>query len=120
MGCPSSFSILSQDAETVSLMEVATLCNNAVVGRHAELQGSPTEKALLAAARDMDLSELRERYTRLQETPFSGETKSMAVKCEAKSSGAVTYFLKGAPERISAACREGSALLRLWRISTGI
>ena len=33
-------------------MEVATLCNNAVVGRHAELQGSPTEKALLAAARE--------------------------------------------------------------------
>ena len=99
------FTIPSQDAETVSLMEVATLCNNAVVGRHSELQGSPTEKALLAAAREMDLSDLREGYARLQETPFSGETKTMAVKCEAKASGAITFFLKGAPERISAACR---------------
>ena len=99
------FTIPSQDAETVSLMEVATLCNNAVVGRHSELQGSPTEKALLAAATEMDLSDLREGYTRQQETPFSGETKTMAVKCEARSSGAVTFFLKGAPERISAACR---------------
>ena len=61
--------------------------------------------------RDMDLSELREGYTRLQETPFSGETKTMSVKCEsARSSGggAVTYFVKGAPERISASCREDS------------
>ena len=97
----------------MSLIEVATLCNNAIVARNAELQGSPTEKALLAAAREMDLADLREGYTRLQETPFSGETKSMAVKCEAKSSGAVTYFLKGAPERISAACREDSAIMRL-------
>ena len=30
----------------------------------------------------------------------------MAVKCEARANGHVTYFLKGAPERISAACRE--------------
>ena len=69
----------------------------------------------LSAIREMDLSELREGYTRLQETPFSGETKSMAVKCEARSSGQVTYFLKGAPERISAACREDSELLRMCR-----
>ena len=71
-------------------MEVAALCNNAVVGRHAELQGSPTEKALLAAAGDMGLlagggGGVREGYARLQETPFSGETK---VRKEGKKGGA--------------------------------
>ena len=32
----------------------------------------------------------------------------MAVMCESRSSGAVTYFLKGAPERITAACASPS------------
>ena len=30
--------------------------------------------------------------------------KTMAVKCESRADGAVTHFLKGAPERVTAAC----------------
>jgi magnesium-transporting ATPase (P-type) len=97
--------LIYKDSETIALMEVAVLCNNAVVGRHAELQGSPTEKALLAAAIKLDLNDLRQPYERLQEVPFSGETKMMAVRCRNnQDGGSVTFFVKGAPERVAAVC----------------
>ncbi len=95
----------SSDAETVSLLEIGALCNNATIGRHSEIQGTPTEKALLATASKLDVASVRDRHDRLQEIPFSGETKMMAVKCRRKVDGAESFFVKGATERVVNACK---------------
>lgn len=43
--------------------------------------GQPTEGALLVLARKAHLEGLREQYTRIQEIPFTHDTKWMAVEC---------------------------------------
>ncbi|XP_041986479.1 calcium-transporting ATPase type 2C member 1 isoform X2 [Aricia agestis] len=89
-----------------SMLEVAILCNNAVI-RDNTLYGQPTEGALLACAMKNDMPDLREQYTRLNEIPFSSETKMMVVKCAPKfPDGRLKeeVFVKGAIEKVLPLC----------------
>lgn len=87
------------------LLEIGCVCNNAEITPEG-LRGQPTEGALLAAAAKVGTLRARERYTRLQEWPFSSDTKIMTVKCcinHGKPQDA-EYFLKGAMERVLQRC----------------
>lgn len=87
------------------LLEVGCVCNNAEITSEG-LRGQPTEGALLAAAAKAGLHKSRNNYTRLQEWPFSSETKFMAVRCCVNygQPQGQEYFVKGALEKILQRC----------------
>ena len=84
-----------------SLVLVGVQCNNSdVVG--GQLQGQPTEGALVVLAQKAGLYQRRESVDRVQEIPFSSETKWMAVKVRSRG-GAFReeeWLVKGALERV--------------------
>lgn len=88
-----------------SLLEVGSVCNNAVINGDT-LLGQPTEGALLAVAMKNGMYGVNDRYVRLQEYPFTSEQKMMAVKCVPKYGDAKEeiYFVKGAMEKILQQC----------------
>ena len=55
--------------------------------------GYPTDGALLSAAINSGMDDLRKTYNRIEEIPFDSEKKYMAVKCDTDE-GPV-YFVKG-------------------------
>ncbi len=86
----------------------ALLCNEAEVyqkdGRW-QMEGDPTEGALMTAALkgDLDARLLREEYPRTDVIPFESEHKFMAtLHHDHQDRGYI--FLKGAPERVLAMC----------------
>lgn len=91
-----------------TVLEVGCVCNNAEVV-DGQLRGQPTEGALIVAANKLDMFGVRERYARIQETPFSSEQKFMAVKCVPKFGLATEkFFVKGALETILPRCTKQS------------
>ncbi|XP_039755340.1 calcium-transporting ATPase type 2C member 1 isoform X1 [Pararge aegeria] len=91
-----------------SMLEVGVICNNAVI-RDDVLYGQPTEGALLACAMKNNMHEVREQFTRINEIPFSSETKMMVVKCTPKySDGKLKeeVFVKGAIEKVLPLCTQ--------------
>ena len=67
--------------------------------------GQPLEKAMLSLAQKVGLSNIRSKFIRMSEIPFSAEHKWMAVKAKPsdETSGA-KYYVKGAPEVILSRC----------------
>nr|AAW27234.1 SJCHGC05308 protein [Schistosoma japonicum] len=63
-----------------SILQIGCICNNATI-RNDQLFGQPTEGALLRLAAQFHALDERAFYTRLQEWPFSSESKMMIVKC---------------------------------------
>lgn len=74
----------SSHPHLVSLMEVATVCNNCSVANDGLALGQATEAAMLAFASKFDEAtlpyKLRGRFERLEEIPFSSDTKWMGVR----------------------------------------
>ncbi|XP_055950563.1 calcium-transporting ATPase type 2C member 1-like isoform X2 [Argiope bruennichi] len=91
-----------------TVIEAGCVCNNAdIVGD--QLRGQPTEGALITVARKLEMVGVRERFTRLQEIPFSSEHKFMAVKCLPRFGlGTEKYFVKGAIEIVLPKCTKYS------------
>jgi Ca2+-transporting ATPase len=92
------------------LLQAGALCNDATLGQSPEgewtISGDPTEAALVVAARKAGLDEhdLRNRFPRIDEEPFSSETKRMTT---VHRSDATTFaIVKGAPEVILPACSQ--------------
>jgi Ca2+-transporting ATPase len=90
------------------LLEAGILCNDANLMLSPEgewrISGDPTEAALIVAARKsgLDEQELRQRFPRIDEQPFSSETKRMVT---VHRSGSSTFaIVKGAPEVILPSC----------------
>jgi Ca2+-transporting ATPase len=90
------------------LLQAGALCNDAALDRSPEgewkISGDPTEAALVVAARKagFDERDLRNRFQRIDEQPFSSETKRMTT---VHRSDATTFaIVKGAPEMILPAC----------------
>ncbi|KAG7295830.1 ATPase-P-type (transporting)-HAD super-sub IC, partial [Plutella xylostella] len=91
-----------------SLLEVGAVCNNANIHEDT-LIGQPTEGALLACAMKNDMGDVRDQYTRIQEIPFSSETKMMVVKCTPKYDTTKLkeeFFVKGAIEKVLPLCTQ--------------
>ena len=84
------------------------LCNDSQIVKNDEggwqVAGDPTEGALLVAARKagLDDKELQKHYVRLDEQPFSSETKQMITLH--RYGDTVKAIIKGAPEVLLAQC----------------
>ncbi|XP_047479448.1 calcium-transporting ATPase type 2C member 1-like [Penaeus chinensis] len=98
------YSDLANEAVT-KLLETGAVCNNAeIVGD--QLLGQPTEGAILAAAIKHGVYNARDKYQRLEEMPFSSETKKMSVKIRNKKTGEVEWLVKGSVEAVLASCTQ--------------
>ncbi|GMT29027.1 hypothetical protein PFISCL1PPCAC_20324 [Pristionchus fissidentatus] len=87
------------------IIEVGCVCNNAKVDGETVI-GQPTEGALIVLARKTHLEDARARFRRLQEIPFTTETKWMAVLAETVPGDANSraFFVKGAVDRVLEKC----------------
>ncbi|MBN2050401.1 MAG: HAD-IC family P-type ATPase [Spirochaetales bacterium] len=89
------------------LLRIGVLANNARLLKEGDdpvLEGSPTEKAILAsAAKGLKggLASL-DRVRRISEIPFSSGTKYIAALAE--EDGGRTLYVKGAPDRVLGFC----------------
>ena len=90
------------------LLLAGALCNDAGIFKNQEgawqADGDPTEAALLVLARKAGLDEhdLQSRYRRMDEQPFSSETKRMVTLHQYDDT--VKAIIKGAPEVLLADC----------------
>lgn len=89
------------------LLTIASLCNDASLYQDDSkwnIRGDPTEGSLIVAATKANISaeELRSKFPRLGEIPFTSERKRMTTIHETDN-GKIAYS-KGAPEIILASC----------------
>jgi len=101
-----SFRDIKDNKEVDRLMEIALLCNDAVIQNIGEAYedlefiGSPTEKALLiSSASYLKLEETKKKYERKGEIPFDSLRKYMVTRHKLNKSQDI-IFIKGAPEKI--------------------
>jgi len=97
------------------------LCNDAELineGGKWRIRGDPTEGALIVVATKLGISQenLREKFSRVAEIPFSSERKRMTTS---HSSGSQTQviFMKGAPETVLQKCSFIAELDKIEKIS---
>ncbi|MGB0131284.1 cation-translocating P-type ATPase [Chlorobium sp.] len=89
-------------------LTAGVLCSDARLLKNEEgewdIKGDPTEGALLVAAvkAGLDIAELQARFSRIDELPFSSETKRMITLHD--DGGVPNAFIKGAPEVILQDC----------------
>ncbi len=76
------------------LLESASLCNNAQINEKNELIGQPTELALLICCAQLGVVDRRTSLTRIKESNFSSETKTMEVTYQ-DGTGKKYVVLKG-------------------------
>jgi len=85
-----------------------SLANNAQLIEHDgewEIQGDPTEAALLVAARKLDGTTAHvDRFERRSEIPFTSERKLMSTVHREKNDDSVLLFTKGAPDVLLQRC----------------
>ncbi len=89
-----------EEEDLEMLLRAAVLCNDA----KTTLKGDPTEVALLLPAYKygMNVKEVRKRWKRIDEIPFSSERKMMST---VNSDGKEEWvFVKGAPEVVLPRC----------------
>jgi len=90
------------------LLRAAVLCNDATLNKDPEGKinfiGDSTETALLACADEfgLDIPDIRSKYKRIYEIPFSADSKKMLIVAkDPENKDMVTVIAKGAPEVIS-------------------
>jgi P-type Ca2+ transporter type 2C len=97
-------------AEVERALRAADLANNATLSENDgrwNVQGDPTEGALIVAARKIGLSPtaLEERFERVGEVPFSSERKLMStVHRDTEKPERLISFSKGAPDVLLPRC----------------
>ncbi len=87
--------------EAALALETAAICSDAGFDEDGRAVGSPTEAALLAAARKAGVDAAR-AARRVSEAPFSSERKMMTVVVA--RGGGLGAHVKGAPERVIPLC----------------
>lgn len=87
------------------LLQAAVLCSDAKLDEEGMAVGNPTERAFLTAAveKGLDVEEMRNRFVRVAEVPFSSTTKRMST-LHRNEVGEHVLFVKGAVERVLPAC----------------
>ncbi|MFQ5735216.1 MAG: cation-translocating P-type ATPase, partial [Planctomycetaceae bacterium] len=100
--------IVPLDASTETrrrLLEASILCNDAVIDGNGDVSGSATEAALLTMAlnEDCDVAEIKARYPRVDEIPFTSDRKRMTT-LHGSGEGPNRLIVKGAAERILRLC----------------
>jgi len=90
-------------------LKAGLLCNDSQLvkkNNRVEVEGDPTEAALIAAARKGSLSEkeLNERSPRVDSIPFESEHQYMATLHKSSESGEGVIYMKGSVERILDQC----------------
>lgn len=102
-----------EDPDVRMVLEIGSLCNNARLFQHKEnsdrwdIRGDPTEAALVVAAAKAGYHKesLEHDFHRIDEIPFSSNTKYMATFHEDKDNPEKAWaFVKGAPEKILSCC----------------
>lgn len=103
-------SVTAPSEPLLRLLRAGALASDAYLvqeesGGRWTIKGDPTEGALEAVAAKAGLhkAELEQAYPRVDEIPFSSETKRMTTLHQTPEGGA-TAFSKGAPETILSAC----------------
>ncbi len=97
------------DAALQAVLTATGLCNDAALrdtGQGWVVDGDPLEGALLVAYSKAGLNPegLRRRHPRLDEIPFDAAHRYMASLHRSRENGAITLYVKGAPERILDMC----------------
>ncbi|MFC6623439.1 HAD-IC family P-type ATPase [Novosphingobium panipatense] len=100
-------------AASMPLIRCGLLCNDASlrkVGEEWRVEGDPMEGALcaLAAKAGVDPELERSEWERIDEIPFDAAHRFMATLCRGPD-GAMTLFIKGAPEAIFAMTSPGDS-----------
>ncbi len=92
--------------DVLKILEVGMLCNDAFVReglgiKKTEVQGSPTERALMYAGLQTGMSyrELFDTHARIDEIPFDSSKKYMAT-LNTWDDGTMAILVKGAPEKV--------------------
>lgn len=87
-----------------TLIKCAVLCNNAVLIKE-EVQGDPTEGALLQFAKEKNynIEKIIHENKKEYEKPFDSDRKLMTVVCKDQN-GKNTAYVKGAPEELIKHC----------------
>lgn len=100
----------SEDSACALLVKTLLLNNDVSVGPKGELQGDPTETALVQAALDLGLekSSFESRLPRIAELPFSSE-RGMMTTVHKDREGSIV-LTKGAPERVLPLCTKALGL----------
>ncbi|MDF0591061.1 cation-translocating P-type ATPase [Candidatus Methanocrinis natronophilus] len=100
-----------EDEGLATFLRIAALCNDSSLrlkegedGKRWEIQGDPTEGALVVAAAKAGLpkEDLEDAYPRIDEIPFDPDKRYMATFHE--SGSGVEVCLKGAPETVLGIC----------------
>lgn len=94
---------LKPDLEITALLRAGALCSDAhftITSGTRELNGDPTEGAIVTAAEKagMDITELRRSYERIDEVPFTTESRRMTTLH--RHGEGIIAFVKGAAEEI--------------------
>lgn len=95
------------------LLKTGLLCSNARIhnqqeaARGLDIEGDPTEVALVRAAVDTGIrsEQVFGTYRRVREIPFDSDRKMMSVVCRT-TGGELFLFSKGAPEVITDRCKK--------------
>lgn len=100
--------------EEKTLARAMALCSDAVLSEQGEVQGEPTEAALVAYAQSLGLPkpELEQAEPRVDEAPFDSMRKMMSTLH--KTDDGYIQYTKGAPDEILRRCvtyREGDKVL---------
>ena len=97
-------------AEQIVALGGASLVNNAALRQaedgHWEVEGDPTEAALLVAERKLGTAERRQqRFRRIREIPFTSDRKMMSTVAQDRERGDQPILVtKGAPDVLMARC----------------
>lgn len=99
--------IPNNDPQVYQLLLAGALCNDAKLLNNDDkwsIIGDPTEAAIVVAAQKygIDTSSIQSQYKRINEIPFSSETKKMTTVNQVN--GQIIAFSKGAPEVILSQC----------------